>query len=408
MRLGHTLTGITILGLATGIGSLPQLSADTPPKPGTIVTVAGNGGGGYSGDGGPATKAEIGSAHGLAIDAAGNVYICQFALSVVRKISVDGTITTVAGTGTAGYSGDGGLATKAQLSFPHDVAVDGAGNLYIAEAGNNRVRKVGTDGIITTIVGTGAAGSSGDGGPATAAQVNSPAGLTVDRENNLYIAEFFGHRIRRVSPNGIITTVAGTGQAGYSGDNGPAIQAQLNSPEGMVIDAEGNLLFTDMLNNLVRKVSRDGMIRLVAGSGPAGIPAIGGFSGDGGPATKAELDTPHGITVDTAGNLYIADIFNHRIRKVSRDGIITTVAGSGPVGNNPGANELPYSGEGGPATAAHLIGPYRVAVDGAGNLLFCEDTFLENGPVSNERLLEVVGVAAPGLVAGLPFPKPKP
>ena len=323
-----------------------------------ITTVAGNGIGGYSGDGGPATSAQLNWPYGLAVDGQGSLFIADTFNYRIRKVSSDGVITTVAGNGVRGYSGDGGPATSTSLHYPHGVAVDGQGNLFIADHGNYRIRKVSPDGIITTVAGNGVYGYSGDGGPATSAQLSNTYGLAVDGQGNLFIAEYC--RIRKVGPDGIITTVAGNGTPGYSGDGGPATSAQLNrSIIGVAVDGAGNLFIADHGNYRIRKVSPDGIITTVAGNG------VWGYSGDGGPATSTSLHYPHGVAVDGQGNLFIADYGNYRIRKVSSDGIITTVAGNGNGG---------YSGDEGPATSAQLNMPTAVAVDGQGNL-FISDSY---------------------------------
>jgi sugar lactone lactonase YvrE len=311
---------------------------------GMITTLAG--GGSVVGDNGPATSAWLGSPEGVAVNAAGDLYIADNYNDRIRKVA-NGVITTVAGNGTQGYSGDNGPATSAQLYNAYGgVAVDAAGNLYIADYFNNRIRKV-SNGVITTVAGTGASGFSGDNGPATSAALSNPGGVAVDAAGNLYIADYFNNRIRKVS-NGVITTVAGDGQAAYSGDNGPATSAGLNSG-AIAVDGTGNLYIADTLNQRIREVS-NGVITTVAGIGTAG------FSGDNGPATSSQLYSPRGVAVDSAGSLYIADTFNFRIRKVS-NGVITTVAGGGSV-----------FGDNGPATSALLSDPYGVAVDAAGNV----------------------------------------
>jgi sugar lactone lactonase YvrE len=300
---------------------------------GTITTVAGNGTPGFSGDGGPAADASLNNPSAVAVDSAGNLYIADAHNHRVRKVSVSGTITTIAGTGGFGYSGDGGSATSAELYFPQGVAVDAAGNLFIADTNNDRVRKVSVSGTITTVAGN---GSSGDGGPAIDASLSFPQGVVVDAAGNLYIADTSNHRVRKVSVSGTITTIAGVGSSGYSGDGGSAIDATVFFPRGVAVDAAGNLFIADTSNHRVRKVSVSGTITTVAGNGS---------SGDGGPAIDASLSFPQGVVVDAAGNLYIADINNHRVRKVSVSGTITTVAGNGTPG---------FSGDGGPATKAGL------------------------------------------------------
>uniref|UniRef100_UPI001FE0E2EF NHL repeat-containing protein n=1 Tax=Spirosoma luteum TaxID=431553 RepID=UPI001FE0E2EF len=317
---------------------------------GVISTVAGTGISGFSGDGGAATAASLSGPSGLAFDASGNFYIADGGNQRIRKVSTAGIISTVAGTGISGFSGDGGAATSASLYGPADMAYDASGNLYIADIGNRRVRKVNTSGIISTVAGNGFVGFSGDGGAATAAGLYFPTGVAYDASGNLYIADANNNRIRKVSPSGIISTVAGSGGSGFFlGDGGPATAASLVSPTSVAVDASGNLYIAELNNARIRKVSTSGIISTVAGNGSQG------FSGDGGPATAASLVSPTSVAVDASGNLYIADFDNHRIRKVSTSGIISTVVGTGVAG---------FSGDGGPATGALLYRPSGVVVDG--------------------------------------------
>ena len=327
---------------------------------GIITTVAGNGLPGFSGDGGPAIAAQLSDPAGLAVDGGGNLYIADSSNGRIRKVTPSGIITTVAGNGASGYSGDGGPATDAQLNFPDGIAVDRTGNLYIADNGNNRIRKVTPGGIITTVAGNGSFRESGDGGPAAVAQLNSPDSLALDGAGNLYIADFDNNRVRKISPDGIIRTVAGNGTYGYSGDDGPATEAQLKNPEGLAGDSAGNLYFADYYNNRIRKVSPSGIITTVAGNG------TGGDSGDGGPAVNAQLSAPDAVAVDGTGNLYIADA--SRIRKVSPAGIITTVVGGAGPAHGPG--------DGGPAINAYLYMPGGIVVDNAGNI-YIADSYLQ-------------------------------
>ena len=324
---------------------------------GLITTVVGTGSAGYSGDGGPATCAQLNSPFGVAVDVSGNLYIADFGNCCVRKVSPSGIITTVAGIGYCGYSGDGGPATSAELNRIVDVAVDGIGNLYIADRDNHRIRKVDTSGIITTVAGTGTYGFSGDGGPATSAQVNTPYCIAVDGVGNLYISDSNNHRIRKVNTSGVITTVAGIGGAGYySGDGGPATSAQLGNTYSVLVDGSGNLYIDDFDNCSIRKVDTSGIITTIAGTGTCG------YNGDGGPATSAQLYYPFGLALDGSGSLYIGDSYNNRIRKVNPSGIINPVAGNGTMGSGG------YSGDGGSATSAQLNSPAAVAADGSGNL----------------------------------------
>jgi uncharacterized protein (TIGR03437 family) len=241
----------------------------------------------------------------VAVDAQGNVYVADTGNNRVREISPGGAITTIAGSGTEGYSGDGGPATNAQLNSPLGLAVDASGNVYIADFNNNAIRKV-SNGSIVTVAGGGGQGFSGDGGPATSAQLNGPVSVAVDTGGNLYIADSNNYSIRLVSPNGIINTIAGTGSIGYSGDGGPAVNAQLGSPGGFAIDAAGNLYFTD--SQVVRRISGDGTIATIAGNG------TGGYSGDGGTATGAQFNSPSALALDSNSNLYVADAGNNAIR----------------------------------------------------------------------------------------------
>jgi uncharacterized protein (TIGR03437 family) len=327
---------------------------------GVIATVAG--GGSVLGDNGPSTGAQLYNPSGVALDAVGNLYIADSANNRIRKVS-NGVITTVAGNGTLGYSGDNGPATSAQLALPGGVALDSAGSLYIADTYYGLIRKV-SNGVIATVAGNGGI-VLGDNGPATSAELEHPSGVAVDAAGTLYIADMHSNRIRKVS-NGVITTVAGNGTEGFSGDNGPATSAQLDLPSGIAVNAAGDLYIADLNNQRIRKVS-NGVITTVAGNGAWGY-GNGGFSGDRGPATTAQLYNPDGVAVDSAGNLYIADLGNERIRKVS-NGVITTVAGNG-TGS--------YSGDSGPATSAGLNGPSSVAMDSTGNLYIAD--------ASNDRI----------------------
>ena len=326
---------------------------------GNISTTAGAG---ASGDGGAAASATLSNPHGVALDGAGNLYIADRLNHRVRRVdAATGTISTAAGTGTSGFSGDGGAAASATLNFPYGVALDSSGNLYIATG--SRIRKVdAATGTISTVAGTGTLGPVGDGGAATSAWLSGPDGVALDGSGNLYIAEFSGHRIRRVdAATGNISTVAGTGTAGSGGDGGAAASATLNRPSGVALDGAGNLYIADRSNNRVRRVdAATGIISTVAGTGTSG------FGGDGGAAASATLNRPSGVALDGAGNLYIADRSNNRIRKVdAATGDISTVAGWRATG---------FSGDGGAATSATLSFPSGVAVDSSGNL-YIADSF---------------------------------
>lgn len=299
----------------------------------------------------PGTSASIGVVSGVAVDAAGNVYIAsQYGNIVLRLDTVSGLLTLVAGNGTSGLSGDNGPAGNAQLNQPIGIAVDSAGNVYIADGLNSRIRKV-SNGVITTVAGGGSLNE--DNVLATEAQLSYPGGVAIDLAGNLYLTDQT-NRVRRVS-NGVITTVAGNGTPGFSGDGGPATSAQLYLPAGVALDSAGNLYIAERGNNRIRKVS-NGVITTIAGNGAAG------YSGDNGPAVSASLSGPFGVAVDPAGSLYIADTGNNVIRKVS-NGTITTIAGDGMVG---------FAGDDGPAAGAQLNGPTSVAVDSRGRVYIAD------------------------------------
>jgi RHS repeat-associated protein len=287
-----------------------------------ITTVAGNGTYGDSGDGGPATQAQL-APIGMAVSADGSLYIADIINNRIRRMEPDGRLTTAAGNGSAGYSGDGGPATQAQLAAPRGVAVGPNNDLYIADYDNNRVRRVGLDGRVNTVAGNGTVGNSGDGGAAILAQLAMPMGVAVGPDGSLYIADTYNHRIRRVDPNGIMTTVAGNGTYGRKGDGGPATAGQLTAPAGVAVGADGSLYIAEKEDNTrVRRVGPDGIMTTVAGNG------LYGYGGDGGPAIQAQLQEPRGVALGRDGSLYIVDTGNHRIRWVGPDGIITTVAGT--------------------------------------------------------------------------------
>ncbi|MES2704184.1 MAG: T9SS type A sorting domain-containing protein [Bacteroidota bacterium] len=285
---------------------------------GNISTIAGSGTAGYNGDGILATTAHLNFPYGMAVNQMGHVVISDMdnnRIRLIQSAESGGLIYTIAGTGVAGYSGDGGPATLAQVHDPQGIFWDQAGNVYFSDAWNHRVRKIATSGIITTVAGNGTATSGGDGGAATAAGVNHPSGVTADSLGNIYIAEMMGHRIRKVSPSGIITTIAGTGTLGYSGDGGPATAANIRFPKGVCLDRFGNILFADTDNLVIRKINiATGIVTTIAGT-----PGVASFSGDGGPALAATLNYPQGIFVDKTGNLFIGDCLNNRVRKIACD-----------------------------------------------------------------------------------------
>ena len=287
---------------------------------GRLTTVAGSGWGAI-GDHGSARAAQLLGPVGIALDGAGNIYVSTSA-RLIRKIDGNGIITTVAGDGEQGFDTDGVPATSAPLNAPHGITVDRAGNLYIADADNHRVRQVGVDGVIHTVAGTGLPGFAGDGGAANVAQLSEPSGVAVDTAGNMYIADTGNNRVRKVTPSGVISTIAGNGAAAYTGDGGPAAAASLSAPVGVYADASGNIYIADTGNHSVRVVSTGGIIATIAGTG------IAGGSQDGLPARSAPLQAPVAVAKDAEGNLFIADRDDLRIRRVRPDGTMDTVAGS--------------------------------------------------------------------------------
>ncbi len=332
--------------------------------PGTMSTVAGNTAWIYAGDGQPGTQTSIFLPFGVAVDGAGNLYIADTSNNRIRKVDAgSGLVSTLAGTGNVGATGDNGQAVAATLAGPSSLTLDAAGNLYVADAGNNAVRRIdAVTGVITTVAGTlGRHGFAGDHGPAIAAMLNTPNGITLDAAGNLFVADTGNHVVRRVNAaTGVITTVAGTGTAGFNGDGQAAVKAQLSSPWSVALGAGGELYVADQNNHRVRMVSQAGVISTVAGNG------VAGFSGEKGPATQAQLNEPAAVVMDVAGNLYIADSGNNRVRKVSaKDATIATIAG---------VEGESFSDDNGPANQAGLYGPYTLALDGADNL-FVADVF---------------------------------
>lgn len=378
---------------------------------GTITTLAGNGLFNYSGDGGLALAAQLGLPSDLALDRIGDIYVGDWQNSIVRRISPTGGITRVAGTGTAGYSGDGGPAIRAEFhlsGYGNGLAIDNSGSLYIADTQSNRIRRVSADGIVTTVAGTGNAGYSGDGGPAVNADFVGPSGLLFDPAGNLYVAEF--QRIRKISPEGTVTTVAGRpgdNNWGFSGDGGLAINAELFGPCCMALDAAGNLYISDTGNNRVREVSRNGIIATVAGNGTC-------CGGDGNPALQAGM-SPRGLAADTAGNLYIVDVDAESVRVVSSDGMIRKWVGGG----------FGYSGDGGLPGNAQFRGPLGLAIDPTGTFYITDSfnsalrivqpvtiTNLQNaasnlpGPIAPGEILVLTGagLGPPEIVGATPDP----
>ena len=358
-----------------------EAPAEPPAEPpeanevGTITTVVGTGERGYSGDGGPAIEAELNDPYALTFDTAGNLYIGEDGNDVLRKVDQDGVITTVAGTAAEGYSGDGGPATEAGIN-DHSFGFDGEGNFYILQFHQPALRVIDLDGIITTMMGDGIGAPSlpEEGSRMSDSTICSePLGPVFDAERNTYISRRSDNAVIKIDSVGIITTVAGTGEAGFSGDGGPATEAQLSRPHDLAIDSEGNLYFVEIGNERVRKVDASGIITTLAGTGTRG------YSGDGGPATEAEIARPWGIAVDADGNVYFTSQGNDVVRKIDQEGIITTVAGTGEAG---------FSGDGGPATEAALNLPVMVAFDADGNLHITDH--------SNQRVRRVILAEAGG------------
>lgn len=345
---------------------------------GDIVNIAGTGqfctlSTNSCGDGGPANSAELHDPSGIGFDSAGNLYVADQLDHRIREITPQGIIGTVVGSGTQGFCGDGGPATSACLDFPYAVMVDSAGTIWVGDTGNQRVRKV----VANTISTFAGGGSGGDGLAATSATLANPQSVTWDNNGNFYIADTANNRIRKVS-GGIITTIAGTGSAGWSGDSGPATSATLNAPFGVAIDASGNIYVSDSLNYVIREVSPSGVISTIAGNYNKQCNPPTGTCGDGGPATgsTAEFTNPTALSVDNLGNLYIADAFGSRVRQVYQ-GNITTAAGTGKCG---------HYGDGGPATEAEVCEPTGVANDAAGNIYISDD-----GNSKVRCVLEVAG-----------------
>ena len=327
---------------------------------GIITAIAGNGSAGWSGDGGPATAAQLGTLYAVTLDRAGNIYIADIGYGVIRKINTAGIISTIAGnaTATSGYSGDGGPATAARLNSPSDVIADTSGNLFIADWQNHVVRKINTAGIISTVVGDGYLGALGNGGPATACELGSPFKLNLDKLGNLYIAETDSELICKVDPAGIITIIAGTNtfQRGLDGDGGPATACTMTQPGGIASDTSGNVYFSDTYNGRIRVINKaTGIISNFAGTGSFN------FAGDGGPAAAAEFTFPFGIFHDVTGNLIICDGPDNLLRQINATGTISTIAGR--CGR--------YT-DGYAAVNAEICTPANIATDLSGNVFIAD------------------------------------
>ncbi len=353
---GNTIISYTVTNSCGTTNGLAVIAVGTEQ----ISTYAGTGFSGFGADGGSATSTAMTTPIHTAMDASGNIYYSDYTNNRVRKISTSGIVTTVAGNGTPGYSGDGTPATTAAIHNPAGIAIDASGNLFITDYLGYEIRKVNTSGIISTVAGTGAAGYGADGIAATSSAINHCWGVTTDATGNVYFSDRYNHVIRKVNTAGIISTIAGTGTLGYSGDGGPATAAKLDEPLDLLFDQSGNLLFTEGANNIVRKIAPDGTISTLAGNGTAG------FGGDGSPATSAtvEFNVPVGICLDAAGNIYISDYSNNRVRRISAStSIISTIAGTGAAG---------YNGDGIAPTTATLKNPQGVAIYGTNDLYICD------------------------------------
>ncbi len=356
--VGLDATGRLLIGQAAGVVRVEG--------GGTITRIAGTPDAGFSGDGGPATVARLTTVGGVAADASGALYISDVSNRRLRRVDAGGTITTVAGDGSRGTEAEGALATGALLTGPQAIALDGTGALFIAEPTQHRVRRVDPNGVITTFAGTSVRGFAGDGGPAAAAQLDFPNGVAVGRDGEVYISDLGNSRIRMVDASGTITTVAGNGTPGAAGDGGPALQAQLFGPSGLAVDPVGRILVADTYNHKIRRIDSDGRISTVVGTGTEG------YSGDGAAATDARLSQPNSVAVGADGTLYVLDTRNAAIRRVTTSGTITTIAGRGGV-----------EGEDIPATDASLADPNGVAVDAAGTVYVTES--------AADRVREIVG-----------------
>jgi sugar lactone lactonase YvrE len=348
-----------------------------------ITTICGNGMMTNTGDGGPASIAALAGPWAVSVDKSNNIYItCIAEGSRIRKIDASGMITTICGNDSTGFFGDGGPATAGQLDSARQVAFDRSGNIYICDMGNNRIRKINTAGILSTFAGNGAAAYGGDGGPATAAQINQPNGIYFDATGNAYISENRSARIRMINTSGIISTFAGNGTPGYNGDGGPATAAMINLPNRILVIGS-DVYFSEEGNNCIRKVDASGIISTFAGDGSG----VAGYSGDGGPATDAELSDPDAIAADAYGNFYIADTYNEIIRVINPAGIINTYTGNGNSG---------YNGDCIADTAAELSSPYGMAVDTSGIVYIADE--------GNNRIRKITTIGCVSAVTNVSNP----
>jgi len=348
--------------LLSGSGIIERGDGESRKLPTNLIeTVAGNLSGGFplfGGDGGPATEALLNFPEEITVAPDGSLYIADASNNRIRRVSPTKIIDTVAGDGFFGFGGDGGPAVDASLNVPRGVAVAADGSLYIADTANHRLRRVRPDGTIETVAGTGTQGFSGDGGPATQAQLDFPNSVAIGPDGSVYIADNFNHRIRSVSPDGTIDTIAGTGTSGFSGDGALATDAELSFPSGVAVGADGAVYIVDLNNDRIRRVGTDGTIETIAGNGSSGS------GGDGGPATDAQLDRPEALAVGADGAVYIAEGFGDRVRRIAPGGIIDTVVGNGVYG---------VAEDRIPATDASVASPRGVAI-GNGGVLYISET----------------------------------
>jgi len=345
-------------------------------KQGRLKTVVGSGASGFSGDGEPAIKAQLQLPSGLTFDSQGNLYIADRANHRVRKVNRKGIISTVAGNGTAGFSGDGGPATQASLKLPSGVVVDKQGNLYISDRSNNRIRKVNTKGIIHTFAGNGKDGYHGDNMPALKATLDKPFGLALDKHNNLYIADRGNNRIRKVDSSGLISTVAGDGGFYFIGDNGPAYRASIAGPTGVTVDDNGNIYIADRSNNRIRMVDKQGLIRTIMGTGNQE------YNGDSELGRETSLHLPFGVALDKNGDLLVIDRSHYRIRKLIMKGSkVTTLAGNGVK---------QFGGDGGPAQGANLEFPHGIDVDSKDNVIFADKSHFRIRKITPQGIISTI------------------
>ncbi|MCW3123222.1 MAG: repeat containing protein, partial [Flavipsychrobacter sp.] len=360
-------TFTTVLSTVIMCCSLANVQAQT------ISTIAGTGVSGFSGDGGPATAAQLNLPWGMALDKAQNLYVTDCSNNRVRMISTSGVITTIAGTGVSGYGGDGGPATTAQFQGVSGIAIDKYGNIFLSENTGHRIRKIDPAGIITTYAGS-VSGFGGDGGAATAAKISSPNEVAVDTFGNVYIPDQSNNRVRKVTTSGIISTIAGTSSSGYSGDGGAATNAKMFLPNDIVVSPSGDVYVAENINNVIRMITPAGIISTFAGTN------ILGFSGDGGPATAAKVHGLAGLCLNGAGEMLLCDQDNQRIRKIDASGIINTIAGTGVSG---------FSGDGGMATSANIKRPNKVIEDKFGNIYIAD--------MDNHRIRKITAVPIPNV-----------